>query len=167
MQPQYELNGEIYTVSPVRMADVIYLSVNGREIELLHQLNATNEGVIVLNGHHYPYCVAQSDNTLYLHLHGQHHRLDIVDAFVGAHGDAANASGAIKAPMPGVVDAVYVEVGQGVQAGDVILLIESMKLQTEIKATCSGEIAELPVAVGASFEKGALLVVLATQSEDA
>ena len=75
-----------------------------------------------------------------------------------SEGSAGGASsGSINAPMPGVVIEIYSEVGQTVTQGDTVMLIESMKLQTEIKASISGVIQSIGVEPGSNFNKGILL----------
>ena len=58
----------------------------------------------------------------------------------------------LKAPMPGLVVAVPVTVGQHVEKGTVLLILESMKMQNELRAPRSGTIARLRVAPGDRVE---------------
>jgi 3-methylcrotonyl-CoA carboxylase alpha subunit len=59
--------------------------------------------------------------------------------------------------MPGVVVSTLATVGQRVREGDALLVIESMKLQTTLTAACNGTLQTLPVAVGQTFQRGAVL----------
>jgi len=79
-----------------------------------------------------------------------------------AQKDAAPSGGddALLAPMPGVVVDVAVTVGAEVEAGALLLTIESMKLQTAIVAPTAGRVVELGLSAGSSFEQGAVLVRL-------
>jgi len=63
--------------------------------------------------------------------------------------------------MPGSVVALPVAVGDSVRAGDTLVIIESMKLEVALKATQPGRVAAINCAIGRSFEKDAVLVVLA------
>ena len=67
----------------------------------------------------------------------------------------------VGAPMPGVVSTVAVKAGQAVKAGDVLLSIEAMKMETAIHAERDGTIAEVLVATGAPIDAKDLLVVYA------
>ena len=67
----------------------------------------------------------------------------------------------IDAPMPGKIVKVVVEEGQSVKAGDVLLVLEAMKIENEIVATKSGTIAQIVVAKGATVDTGAPLAVIA------
>jgi pyruvate carboxylase len=65
----------------------------------------------------------------------------------------------VAAPMPGVVSTVAVRAGQEVKAGDVLLSIEAMKMETALHAERDGKIAEVLVATGAPIDAKDLLVV--------
>ena len=66
----------------------------------------------------------------------------------------------IGAPMPGVVASVAAKAGQKVQAGDMLLTIEAMKMETAIHAERAGEIAALHVAAGQQIDAKDLLIEL-------
>jgi biotin carboxyl carrier protein len=65
-----------------------------------------------------------------------------------------------RAPMPGTVIAIAVEEGQQVSSGDPLVIIESMKLETTIKAWRDGIVESIHVSVGRSFDKDAPLLTL-------
>lgn len=66
----------------------------------------------------------------------------------------------IKAPMPGMVVSVPVQVGQEVKKGDNIVILESMKMENELKTPRGGTISQINVQKGDSVEQGQVLVVL-------
>ena len=67
---------------------------------------------------------------------------------------AAGAAGAnkIKAPMPGKILGIKVNVGDAVKKGQVMMILEAMKMENEIVADVDGKIASIDVQVGASVE---------------
>lgn len=75
---------------------------------------------------------------------------------------AAPSAGAIsvKAPMPGTVMSFKVTVGQEVKRGDVLLILEAMKMENEIVAPQAGRVAALRVPASASVNTGDPLVDL-------
>ena len=74
---------------------------------------------------------------------------------------AAPAGGeTISAPMPGNILAVNVMVGDAVKKGDVLMVLEAMKMENEIMAPCDGTVASVGVNAGATVETGAVLCVL-------
>ena len=75
---------------------------------------------------------------------------------------AALASGeVVKAPIPGTILKINVAPGQKVEEGDVLIVLEAMKMENEIVATKSGTVAQVAVSKGAVVETGAPLVVIA------
>ena len=75
---------------------------------------------------------------------------------------AALASGeVVKSPMPGNILKINVAPGQKVEEGDVLMVLEAMKMENEIVATKSGTVAQIAVSKGAVVETGAPLVVIA------
>ena len=66
----------------------------------------------------------------------------------------------IAAPMPGAVATLAARVGQPVKAGDLLMTLEAMKMETAISAPCDGVIEELTVAVGQNVNAKDLLAVL-------
>ena len=77
---------------------------------------------------------------------------------------AAPAGGAgsvvIPAPMPGKILSIKANVGASVKKGDVILLLEAMKMENEVVASEDGTIASINVAAGDSVEAGDTLATL-------
>lgn len=66
----------------------------------------------------------------------------------------------VSAPMPGTILSVNVQNGSSVKKGDVLFILEAMKMENEIMAPCDGTIASVSVAKGAAVETGALLCVI-------
>ena len=74
---------------------------------------------------------------------------------------AAPAAGEqICAPMPGNILAVNVTAGQTVKKGDVLMVLEAMKMENEIMCPRDGVVASVNTSKGASVESGTLLCVL-------
>ena len=74
----------------------------------------------------------------------------------------SGSAGAVKitAPMPGKILSVKASVGQAVKKGDVILILEAMKMENEVVAPEDGTVASIDVAAGDSVEAGAVLATL-------
>jgi len=74
---------------------------------------------------------------------------------------AAPAGGEkVSAPMPGTILDVRVSNGQTVKKGDILFILEAMKMENEIMAPCGGTIASVSVTKGAAVDSGALLCVI-------
>jgi acetyl-CoA/propionyl-CoA carboxylase biotin carboxyl carrier protein len=68
--------------------------------------------------------------------------------------------GVITAPMQGTIMRVLVEQGQQVEAGDVVCILEAMKMENSIVARREGEVTELPIVPGQVVETGQTLAVI-------
>ncbi|MDO4458761.1 MAG: biotin/lipoyl-containing protein [Clostridia bacterium] len=85
-----------------------------------------------------------------------------VEEVTGAAAAApAGAGTEVTAPMPGNVLAVNVTVGQHVEAGTAVVVLEAMKMENEIPAPISGTVTSVAVSKGASVAGGAVLCTIA------
>ncbi len=103
--------------------------------------------------------------TVHYELNGQPRRAKVPDRAHGASGGSVRRKAEpgneahVGAPMPGVISAVPVAAGQEVAAGDVLVSIEAMKMETAIHAERAGKIAEVLVRAGDQIDAKDLLVV--------
>ena len=75
---------------------------------------------------------------------------------------AAPAGGQqIKAPMPGTILDVRVQAGQAIKKGQVLVILEAMKMENEIQAPCDGTVTSVSVKKGDSVETQALICTIA------
>jgi biotin carboxyl carrier protein len=142
----YRLHGDAGTAS-------VMLSQRG--IDTVLEIDGRREAaLLVLDG-----------ETIHVHVAGGNFALRHLDPArrfadndTGAGGDVA------RAPMPGTVVRIDVAVGQKVATGDPLVVIESMKLETTIRAWHDGLVADLHVTAGQSFDRDAVLVTLAAEA---
>ncbi len=73
----------------------------------------------------------------------------------------AGAGEQITAPMPGTILDVKVTAGQAVKSGDVLMILEAMKMENEIMAPKDGTVTAVSVSKGTAVESGALLCTIA------
>jgi len=80
-----------------------------------------------------------------------------------AAGGAPQGSGEfqLKAPMPGLVVAIPIEENQEVEKGQVLLVLESMKMQNELRSPRAGKILRVKVKAGESVEQRQVLLTVA------
>jgi pyruvate carboxylase len=103
--------------------------------------------------------------TVFFELNGQPRRVKVPDRAHGASAVKARRKAEpgsdihVGAPMPGVISTVAVAAGQAVKAGDVLLSIEAMKMETALHAERDGVIAEVLVRTGDQIDAKDLLVV--------
>ncbi len=103
---------------------------------------------------------------------GRRHRVTALDerwkAIREVTGTAPSDHGPIevKAPIPGLVVAVQVGADEHVVNGQGLVIIEAMKMENEMKATCSGRVADVMVTPGQAVNKGDTLLVIEPLSGD-
>ena len=66
----------------------------------------------------------------------------------------------MKAPLPGSVISILVKEGDAVKSGQVLMLIEAMKMENEVLAPSDGVVKKIPVSQGAMVAAGDTLIVL-------
>ena len=70
------------------------------------------------------------------------------------------AGAPVKAPLPGVVTAIPVKVGQAVKKGDTVIVLEAMKMENNITAEADGTVTGVCVAPGDSVMEGTVLLTI-------
>ena len=69
----------------------------------------------------------------------------------------ANGGETVSSPMPGTILDVKVSAGQAVKAGDILFILEAMKMENEILSPCDGTVGTVAVTKGQAVETGAVL----------
>ncbi|WKZ38019.1 MAG: biotin/lipoyl-containing protein [Anaerolineales bacterium] len=138
-----------------RLLQVDFESVSGQPVFSL-----------LLDGKSYESFVYQGDEDWQVLLRGRQYQVNVEDerekrlkAAAGG-GVAEGGEFHLKAPMPGLVVSVLVEEGQEIQKGQVMLILESMKMQNELKAPRDGTMGRIRVKAGESVEQKQTLLSL-------
>jgi biotin carboxyl carrier protein len=134
------VDGELYNVdfNSINDQPVYSLLIDGKSIEA-YVYPILDSWQVLLQGHSYP--------------------AQVVDEREKSLRAAAGSSVSereeyhLKAPMPGLVVAIPVDVGQQVERGEVLLVLESMKMQNELRTPRSGKVTRLRVKPGDSVEQ--------------
>ena len=138
-QYKYTINGNKYEVVVGDITDnIATLTVNGEEfkVEMEKQAEPDKKKPVVR-------AAAAAD-----------------DDAPAADKGAVNKANAVKAPLPGVITDILVEVGQDVQAGDNVIVLEAMKMANNLQAEKSGKVTAICVKVGESVMEDDALVVI-------
>ena len=72
----------------------------------------------------------------------------------------AGAGTPVKAPLPGTINAIQVKVGDKVNVGDIVIVLEAMKMQNNIEAEQAGTVTSITVNVGDSVMEGAVMLTI-------
>jgi acetyl/propionyl-CoA carboxylase alpha subunit len=115
---------------------------------------------LVIDGHRQSLTVIQQNETVWwVHADGQSYRLDWQNPLPVPQKDA-NIEGSLRAPMPGQVIKVQVEGGQHVKQGDVLMILEAMKMEHRIIAPYDGVVSAIRYKVGQAVQADAILLEL-------
>lgn len=158
----FELDAHAYVAKPLYREDGFDLDVDGEPMRVSLAPVGGGEYELRCDGLSERIFVARNGDRVFVHLRGQVFEICAVDALerVRREARARQGGGALCAPMPGVVVEVRVALGDLVDGGDILLVIESMKLQTAIQAESRGRVVDLPVPVGQGFRRGDVLARL-------
>ncbi len=143
---EIRVNGERYVIDFQKLPDagLASLLINNRSLEAVIEEGDGIWDVLILGQ---LYGVRVQDERTY--------RLAL------ARGTAVDGGeGDVHAPMPGIIIAVPVQVGDAVKQGDKVVILESMKMENELRAPRDGVVTHVNVEPGASVEKDAVLVVI-------
>ena len=132
---KYTIDGKEYnvTIGEIDENNVASISVNGNDYNVQMEKEAEPEKKKVILG-------KPADNS--------------------TDNEATPAANAVKAPLPGTITAINVEVGQEVKAGDAVVVLEAMKMANNIEAEKDGKITAICVKVGQSVLEEDPLVVI-------
>ena len=142
------VGGTDYPVRTVRQGDILTVYVNERPYQV-QLLAAAAEG---------PSKVLVDAKEYEVELKGAPRRRPAAGA--PKRPAPPGGAGAITSQMTGRIIRVDVEPGQQVKEGDVLLIIEAMKMENEVLAPAAGTVKEVAVAAGARVSEGDLLVIL-------
>lgn len=159
-----DVNGTAYTLDVDHPGEVI---VDGKRYQV--SLEAVNRGTtytMLVDGRSYEAFVDRRDGVYYVEIGSERHAVTVEDERLGRlkrlGGDAQAASGEVtlKAPMPGLVVALRVEVGQTVEQGQGMVILEAMKMENELRAPRGGTVKAIRVRPGQAVNMGETLVTL-------
>lgn len=144
----------------VEVLDARHVSVNGRVLQVdFESVSGQPVFSLIVDGKSYESYVYEGEQDWQVYLRGRLYPALVEDErekrLRAAAGGRVSDSGEfhLKSPMPGLVVAVPVEEGQSIKKGQVLLILESMKMQNELKAPRDGTVHRVRVKVGESVEQ--------------
>ena len=153
MKVLLELGGDEFEAFVHREADKLTVTIEGEKFEA----KIGDGGTVTIGGHTYKVHVGERE----AQVDGSHLPFRILDIKSGAAGETGGARGArVKPPMPGKIVTVAVNEGDEVKQGQVLVILEAMKMQNEIAAPASGVVKKVHVKPGQNVEGKDVLVEL-------
>ena len=161
MQYSYEHNGDNYSIKIEKQADGSFLAVIGDEQYSVVAVQMSDTMLLQFNGKNYLVHTAAEKEMRYVHVEGVQYQLG---KSTGRHKrrGSSHAPGSLKAEMPGQVIDVRVSEGDSVSAGQVLVVLEAMKMEIRLTAPYDGTVVKLLVSQGDVVDRGQLLVEVAS-----
>lgn len=108
--------------------------------------------------------ISLSGSLLWVHLGGETFTVDVGTSLGRRRTKSANVrnAGEVTAPMPGKIVKVFVNVDQMVEQGQVLLVMEAMKMEYTLKAIASGKVKSISASAGDQVNLGQILILLET-----
>lgn len=106
-----------------------------------------------------------ADKIFILRVNGFRHEVRLADPYdvlidkLGLAKKVVHAVNEVKAPMPGLIRELQVRVGDTVEEGQAVLILEAMKMENVIKSPAQGTVREILTDVGSPVEKGQVMVI--------
>lgn len=166
MEVRLSLGSRLVTVQLERADDGFTARVDGevrRVVVLPRSLVGTASGATIeeialeVDGRPCSAVVARTRDRILVGLDGLAFSFGTADT-EGRGGDARARSGAVVAPMPGKIVAVLVAPGDTVEAGQPLVVLEAMKMETTLAAEVGGKVGAVLAVAGATVDAGAVLV---------
>jgi biotin carboxyl carrier protein len=143
------------------------LTVNDEPYDIdFRQLSASDVTSLLLNNRSLEAVVAPHDDYWEVLIRGELYSVQVQDErthrLSQARGSVHQLDGdaMIKSPMPGMIVAVRTAEGETVQKGDKIIILESMKMENELRSPCDGVVTQIRITPGASVEKDQVLAII-------
>jgi len=145
--PNIEMNNTEYNVSISKLSEYTYkLQLGTKVYHITSTKLDNNKFSFLIDGHYFESFVRT--------------KLEEESATILNTNFRNNGKGKINSPMPGLIIKVNKKVGESVDEGEPVILLEAMKMENEIKSPTSGIISEIFVKTGQSVDKNENLIII-------
>lgn len=156
-----------FTIDVDRVGEVV---VEGEPSAVdLRAIDGAHLYSLILGHQSYDLFVERREGTYYILIEGDRYAIQVEDArqrqlkAMGGARDEEHGTASIAAPMPGLVVKVLVAVGDVVEAGQGLLILEAMKMENEIRSPRPGVVRSLNTVAGQAVNQGDLLAVVGAE----
>lgn len=161
-----KLGEQSYTVEIEENGKSVYrISVDGNEFLVDGKKTGRTNFSLIVDNRSFEIEVDNTDDEYRVLVDGRNYRIHLVDerrVRVGAAQSGLQLQGRqmVSVPMPGKIIAVLVAIGDAVEMGQGLVIVEAMKMENEVRSPITGEVKEIKVKPGDTVEGGALLVIV-------
>ena len=161
MQHAFKLGETEHNVALARSRDAYRLHVGDVVLDIDLRIGADGRAWLTIGERHVEVVIATRGDEVFVHLDGETHALRYRHPLdrLAAQGGGGTSDG-IFAPMPGSIVSIAVKVGDAVNKGQTLLVMESMKMETTLVAPRDGVVAEVRFEKAQTFERDVLLLSL-------
>lgn len=164
------VNGEEFEVE---IHDKNNISVNGKIYTVdFEKVNQEQIYTMIIDGHSYEARISQTGDEWQIYMRGTLYTSEVIDErekrLKAAGGEAHVIGGdySLKSPMPGLVVKIPVKEGDEVSKGDVLVILESMKMQNELKSHQNGIISNIGIKEGETVKQKQVLLNIEPYGEE-
>ncbi len=159
---ELKYNDEIFEIEAVKADGLFNAKINGEDFAANARMANENTMVFRHNGKTKTAYIASDDEHFYAFIDGRQFQFDKVTeeelSFEAAGASADREE--ILPPMPGSVVKLECEAGQKVSAGDALIIVEAMKMETALYASIDGVVTEINVEAGQQVDSNKVMIVV-------
>lgn len=158
------VNGETFAIE-INQDDEIVVDGKAYAVDFV-SIGESNFYSLLIDNESFEALVEEREGQWQVLMHGDLYTVDVADEraqrLAASVGSLVPEGGdlTVSAPIPGLVVAVLVEEGQQVETGDTLVILESMKMENELKAPRAGVVERVAVKAGDSVEQRQTLMVV-------
>ena len=165
MKSFFEHKGESFSLDVTPLGEGFQVLLSEKTSEVRFARGADGQVTFILDGRKVETHVSADGKRRWVSFGGQTWMLEKTSGVARGAG-GGNASGRLLAPMPGQVRAVNVSVGEAVEKGQTLLVLEAMKMEIRIQAPMGGVVGRLVVSEGQTVERDELLVEVDSENTE-
>jgi len=159
----FKHNTEIYKVILNEEKNQLIVDIDGTEYPVEFSMIDNNVYSIIIDGKSTTLAVLKKGKHIQVFHNGNLHELEYISEREILKGAAIASGLEITSPMPSRVVKILKEEGDSVELDEGVIVVEAMKMESELKAPSSGKIKEIRVSEGDAVESGTILVVLSAE----
>jgi pyruvate carboxylase subunit B len=159
----FKHNNELYKVILNEDKNQLIVEIDGTEYPVEYSMIDNNMYSIIIDGKSTTLAVLKKGKNIQVFHNGNLRELEYISEREILKGAAVSSGLEITSPMPSRVVKILKEEGDEVELDEGVIVVEAMKMESELKAPSSGKIKEIRVSEGDAVESGTILVVLSAE----
>ena len=159
----FKLNNELYKIIFNEENNQLIAEIDGEEYPVEYSRIDSNLYSVIINGKSTTLAVLKQGKHIQIFQEGVLRQLEYISEREILKGGAISSGLEITSPMPSRVVKILKNEGDEVELEESVIVVEAMKMESELKATTAGKIKEIRVAEGDAVEAGTVLVVLSKE----